>query len=116
MLCVAWEAALAPTGRGTLVVKALPLVALLPGLWRARLRVMKATTLVVWLYVCEGAVRASSDAWPAAALAMLEVALAVTAFVFAGLHVRQVQPRAPRPRATPRTPAPRVSPRRPRRR
>ena len=100
-LCVAWEAALAPTGRGTLVVKALPLVALLPGLWRGRLRVVKATTLVVWLYVCEGAVRATSDAWPSAGLAALEVAVAVVAFVFAGMHVRRVQPRVPRPRATP---------------
>ena len=119
-LCVAWEAALAPTGRGTLVVKALPLVALLPGLWRAQLRVAKVTTLVVWLYACEGAVRASSDAWPAAGLAALEVALAITAFVFAGMHVRQARradaQRLPRPPATPRTPAPRASPRRSRRR
>lgn len=92
-LCVAWEGTLAPTGRGTLVLKAVPLVALLPGLWRARLRVVKATTLVVWLYAGEGAVRATSERWPSAGLAALEVALAITAFACAGLHVRRVQPK-----------------------
>ena len=112
MLCVAWEAVLAPTGRGTLVVKALPLVALLPGLWRGRLRVVKVTSLVVWLYVAEGLVRATSEPLPGAALAALETVLALLAFVGAALHVRRVQPRAPRRPATPRTPAPRVSRRR----
>lgn len=112
MLCVAWEGTIAPTGRGTLVVKALPLVALLPGLWRGRLRAVKATSLVVWLYVGEGLVRATSEPLPGSALAALETALAVLAFAAAARHVRRVQPRAPRRRATPRTPAPRVSTRR----
>jgi uncharacterized membrane protein len=87
-LGLAWELVLAPTGRGTLALKVVPLFLPLPGLWRMRLYTYRWVSLFVWLYVAEGAVRAASDRGLGATLAAIEVALAVTLFVACALHVR----------------------------
>ena len=88
VLCLLWELWLAPTGRGTLALKALPLLLPLPGLARLRLYTYRWTSLLVWLYVAEGAVRASSERGLGAWLAGLEVALAMILFVACAMHVR----------------------------
>jgi uncharacterized membrane protein len=62
-LGLAWELWLAPTGRGTLALKIVPLLAAWPGLWQRRLYTFRWTSLLVWLYVAEGAERAR-DAQP----------------------------------------------------
>lgn len=87
-LCLAWELWLAPTGRGTLAVKALPLLLPLVGLIRMRLYTYRWTSLMIWLYVAEGLVRATSERGNGAVLATLEVALAVMIFVACAAHVR----------------------------
>lgn len=87
-LCLAWELWLAPLGRGTLALKALPLLLPLPGLWRYRLYTYRALSLLVWLYVAEGLVRASSDQGLSASLALLEVLLSLLAFAASAWHVR----------------------------
>jgi len=61
LLCLLWELWLAPTGSGTLAIKALPLVLPLAGLARMRLYTYRWMSLLVWLYVAEGAVRATSE-------------------------------------------------------
>ena len=76
VLGLAWELWLAPTGRGTLAIKVLPLLLPLPGLLRLRLYTYRWLSLGVWLYVAEGAVRAGSEHGISASLALLEVALA----------------------------------------
>jgi uncharacterized membrane protein len=88
LLGLAWELWLAPTGRGTLAVKVLPLALALPGLVRDRLYTYRWTSLLVWLYFTEGAVRATSDRGAGAPLAAIEVALTLVLFVACGLHVR----------------------------
>lgn len=88
-LGVAWESWLAPTGRGTLALKVLPLLAALPGLWRHRLYTARWLSLLVWLYVLEGLVRATSDRGLGAWLATAEVALAVGLFVATTLYIRR---------------------------
>lgn len=88
VLCAAWELWLAPTGRGSLAVKALPLLFALPGLWRMRLYTYRWLSLAVWLYLAEGLVRATSEAGPSATLAWLEALLAVALFVACAAHVR----------------------------
>lgn len=88
LLCGAWELWLAPTGRGTLAIKALPLLIALPGLWRMRLYTYRWLSLAVWLYMAEGLVRATSEAGVSAALAWLEAALAVALFAACAAHVR----------------------------
>lgn len=87
-LCLAWELWLAPTGRGTLAVKALPLIVPLVGLVRMRLYTYRWMSLLVWLYVAEGSVRASSEHGTGALLATLEVALAIAIFIACAVHVR----------------------------
>ena len=54
-LGLAWELWLAPTGRGTLALKVLPLFLPLPGLLRLRLYTYRWLSLAVWLYAAEGA-------------------------------------------------------------
>ena len=88
VLCLAWELWLAPTGQRTLAIKALPLVFTLPGLYRMRMYTYRWMSLLVWLYVAEGLVRASSDRGSGAWLAALEVALALLVFAACGMHVR----------------------------
>jgi uncharacterized membrane protein len=87
-LGLAWELWLAPTGRGTLAVKVLPLVLPLAGLARMRLYTYRWTSLLVWLYVGEGAVRATSERGAGALLALIEIALSLALFVACALHVR----------------------------
>ncbi|MDL5033481.1 DUF2069 domain-containing protein [Pelomonas sp. APW6] len=89
VLCLAWELWLAPVGRGTLAIKALPLLVPLAGLWRYRLYTFRWLSLLVWLYVAEGLVRATSDRGLSVGLAVLEVLLGVLIFVACSMQVRQ---------------------------
>lgn len=89
VLCLAWELWLAPTGRGTLAIKAAPLLLPMLGLWRYRLYTFRWLSLMIWLYFAEGAVRATSESGPAVWLASLEVLLSVLIFVACALQVRQ---------------------------
>jgi len=89
VLCLAWELWLAPTGRGTLAIKALPLLLPMLGLWRYRLYTFRWLSLMVWLYFAEGAVRATSEKGMAAWLAGGEVILSVAIFVACAMQVRQ---------------------------
>ena len=84
----AWELWLAPTGRGTLAVKVLPLVVALPGLVRMRLYTFRWLSLAIWLYAAEGAVRATTERGTSAALACTELALALGIGAACALHVR----------------------------
>ena len=88
-LCLGWELAWAPTGRGTLALKVLPLVLCLPGLWRHRMYTYRALSLLLWLYVLEGLVRATSEPWPGAGLAVAEVVLALGSFIAGGVYIRR---------------------------
>lgn len=88
LLGLAWELWLAPTGRGTLALKVLPLAAALPGLARRRLYTYRWTSLLLWLYVAEGVVRAFSEAGLSAGLAAAQVALGLGLFTACVAHVR----------------------------
>ncbi|MBX3618505.1 MAG: DUF2069 domain-containing protein [Rhizobacter sp.] len=88
VLCLAWELWLAPTGRGTLALKALPLLLPLPGLWRNRMYTYRWVSLMVWLYFTEGVVRATSDRGPGVPLAVAEVVLCLLLFAACAMHVR----------------------------
>ena len=87
-LGLAWELWLAPTGRGTLALKVLPLLLPIPGLLRNRLYTYRWLSLLVWLYVAEGAVRATSDRGAGVPLAVLELLLCLLLFAACAAHVR----------------------------
>ena len=90
LLALAWELVLAPLrpGGSWLVLKVLPLLLPLMGLLRGRRYTFKWSTLLVWAYVVEGALRAISDPGPSARLAIVELALATAYFVAAVAYLR----------------------------
>ncbi len=89
-LSVAWETFLAPIAPGGswLVLKAMPLLAALPGVLNARRYTFQWSTLVIWLYAAEGATRAYTDRGLAAGLAAAELALALGYFAAAVAWLR----------------------------
>lgn len=87
-LGLAWELWWAPTGRGTLALKVLPLLAALPGLWQRRLYTYRWLSLALWLYVAEGCVRGFSDQGPGAGLGVAEALLGLLLFAGCAWQVR----------------------------
>lgn len=83
LLCLAWESWLAPLkpGGSLLVLKAVPLLAPLPGVLQGRRRTLQWSSLLILPWFTEGVVRAWSDAGPAALLAFAEALLSVLFFV-----------------------------------
>ena len=88
VLGLAWELWLAPTGRGTLALKVLPLMACVLGLWRHRMYTFRWLSLLVWLYFMEGVVRGTTETGLARLLALSEVAFSVLLFVASALYIR----------------------------
>ncbi|MBI3350303.1 MAG: DUF2069 domain-containing protein [Burkholderiales bacterium] len=89
LLCLAWELWLAPTGRGTLAVKVLPLLAAPFGLWRYRMYTYRWLALAIWLYVLEGLVRSTSEGGLGQWLSLGEVALGAVIFTACTAQIRQ---------------------------
>ncbi|OWT77184.1 MULTISPECIES: DUF2069 domain-containing protein [unclassified Achromobacter] len=90
VLCVLWEGVLAPLrpGGSWLILKALPLALPLGGIVRGDLYTYQWASMLSLLYIMEGAVRVMSDLAPvSAALAGLELALALVFFVSAIMYV-----------------------------
>ena len=87
-LGLGWELWWAPTGRGTLALKVLPLLAALPGLWQRRLYTYRWLSLALWLYVAEGCVRGFSDRGPGAGLGIAEALLGLLLFAGCAWQVR----------------------------
>ena len=90
LLGLAWELWLAPIrpGGSWLALKVLPLCFPLAGLLKNRMYTYRWLSLLVWLYVLEGLVRATSEPAPGAWLAALEVLLGVALFTGCTLHIR----------------------------
>lgn len=86
VLSVAWECWLAPLrpGGSAFVLKAVPLVCALPGVWRRKLYTLQWASMLVLLYMAEGIVRGMTDGGVSARLAWIEAALA-TAFLACAL-------------------------------
>ncbi|KPK32804.1 MAG: hypothetical protein AMJ66_06310 [Betaproteobacteria bacterium SG8_40] len=81
-LCIGWELFLAPLrpGGSWLVLKALPLLAPLPGLLVAKRYTCQWASLLSLAYFIEGVVRAYSDSPPSSYLAAIEIVLATALF------------------------------------
>lgn len=88
VLGLAWELWLAPTGRGTLALKVLPLLLPLPGLLKNRMYTYRWLSLLVWVYFAEGVVRATSEHGAGALLATVEIVLCLLLFAACAAHVR----------------------------
>jgi uncharacterized membrane protein len=82
VLSIAWEWWLAPLrpGGSALVLKAVPLLLALPGVWRRRVYTLQWASMLILLYFAEGVVRGWSDHGLSARLGWLQAALAVIFF------------------------------------
>lgn len=80
--------AVAPTGSGTLAVKVLPLALCVAGLLRHRMYTFRWLSLLVWLYVLEGLVRATTEGGVSQWLAAAEVVLSLWLFGCSALYIR----------------------------
>jgi uncharacterized membrane protein len=89
VLSIAWEWRLAPLrpGGSLLVLKAVPLLLALPGVWRKRLYTLQWASMLVLLYLMEGIVRGMSDRGLSARLGWSEALLAAVFFVCALAYV-----------------------------
>ena len=89
-LLVAWELFLAPLrpGGSWLVLKVLPLLAPLFGVLRGKRYTYQWSTLLIWLYAAEGAMRTYTDTGLSARLAFAEALLGVGYFSAAVLYLR----------------------------
>lgn len=110
-LSIAWEGMIAPLrpGGSWLILKVLPLLLPLFGVLRGTRYTYQWASMLIWLYLSEGIVRAWSDRPPASGLAVAETALAGGFFVAAIFYARLT---APAQAASPAAPAGRESVRR----
>ena len=90
VLGLAWELWLSPLrpGGSWWALKVLPLSLALAGLLKRRLYTYRWLSLLVWLYMIEGIVRATTETWPSAALAAVQIVLALVLFTACAWHVR----------------------------
>lgn len=81
VLCILWEAILAPIkpGGSWAVIKVLPMLFALKGIWQARNYTMQWASMLVMLYFIEGVVRLN-DKGLSAYLAGLEIVLSLVAY------------------------------------
>jgi uncharacterized membrane protein len=104
LLLLAWELWLAPLrpGGSALALKALPVLVLVPGVWRGGPAPMQWALMLVLLYVCEAGLRFFEPppvAWLAAAEGFLATGFFVAAIVYLRPMKRAAKARASEARA-----------------
>ncbi|MEK6592147.1 MAG: DUF2069 domain-containing protein [Pseudomonadota bacterium] len=89
-LCLAWELWLAPLrpGGSWLALKALPLLAPLPGILRRKIYTYQWSSMLILAYFIEGVVRGYADGGFSAQLARTEIALSLLFFCSVIAYVR----------------------------
>lgn len=101
LVCILWESLGAPVkplseGFPWLTLKAIPLLPLVPRLFRGERRAFQILSLLILLYSTEGWVRAFSDISPTSRIfAWVEIALSLVIFVQAVRYARQTRPTTP---------------------
>ena len=90
MLCLAWEAWLAPLKpQGSmLILKALPLLLPLFGILKGKRYTYQWASMFILIYFTEGAVRAWADQGVSARLAQIEVILTIIFFICTIFYAR----------------------------
>lgn len=92
LLSVAWEWLIAPLrpGGSWLILKALPLVIMLPGIWRANIYTMQWSSMAILIYTTEGLVRVSESGWNGW-MAIIELMLSVTVFIALLMYLKPIK-------------------------
>jgi uncharacterized membrane protein len=94
-LCIAWEWFISPLrpGGSWLVLKAIPLLFAIPGLWKGNVYTMQWASMLILLYITEGLVRileTGVNFWMAA----LETAIGTVGFVCLLMFLKPIKARA----------------------
>ena len=95
ILCVCWEwfiSPLRPDG-SWLILKGLPLLFAIPGLWKGKVYTMQWASMLILLYLSEGLVRITETGdnfW----LASLETLLGTTAFICLLVYLKPIKAQA----------------------
>ncbi|MBT8514368.1 DUF2069 domain-containing protein [Polynucleobacter paneuropaeus] len=95
ILCVCWEwfiSPLRPEG-SWLILKALPLLLPMRGIWKGNLYTMQWASMLILLYITEGLVRITESGWNFY-LAILETVLATVAFVSLLMYLKPIKAEA----------------------
>ena len=95
ILCVCWEWFISPLrpGGSWLILKGVPLLFAIPGIWKGKVYTMQWASMLILLYITEGLVRileAGLNFW----MALLEIILATTAFVCLLIYLKPIKKEA----------------------
>lgn len=95
ILCIAWEWFISPLrpGGSWLILKAIPLLFAIPGLWKGNVYTMQWASMLILLYITEGLVRileTGANFW----MAILETTLGTVAFVCLLIFLKPIKARA----------------------
>jgi uncharacterized membrane protein len=95
ILCVSWEWFISPLrpGGSWLILKAIPLLFAIPGLWKGKVYTMQWASMLILLYITEGLVRileTGANFW----MAVLETTLGTVAFVCLLIYLKPIKARA----------------------
>ena len=95
ILCVCWEWFLSPLRpEGSwLILKALPLMLPMRGIWKGNVYTMQWASMLILLYITEGLVRISESGWNFY-LAILETLLATIAFICLLMYLKPIKAEA----------------------
>jgi uncharacterized membrane protein len=95
ILCVCWEWFISPLrpGGSWLILKGIPLLFAIPGLWKGKVYTMQWASMLILLYITEGLVRileTGNNFW----MALLETILATTGFICLLIYLRPIKQKA----------------------
>ena len=95
ILCVCWEWFVSPLrpGGSWLILKGIPLLLAIPGIWKGRVYTMQWASMLILLYTTEGLVRileTGTNFW----LALLEVILSTIGFVCLLMYLKPIKKEA----------------------
>ena len=94
ILCVSWEWFISPLrpGGSWLILKGVPLLFAIPGLWKGNVYTMQWASMLILLYVTEGLVRileTGANFW----LAAIETLIATIGFVCLLMYLKPIKKR-----------------------
>jgi uncharacterized membrane protein len=92
LLCLAWEWFISPLrpGGSWLMLKAVPLLIMLPGVWRANVYTMQWSSMAILIYTTEALVRITESGWNVW-LAIIELILSITVFVALLMYLKPIK-------------------------
>ena len=95
ILCVCWEWFISPLrpGGSWLILKGVPLLFAIPGIWKGKVYTMQWASMLILLYIIEGLVRileTGLNFW----MALLEIILATTAFICLLIYLKPIKKEA----------------------